>query len=211
MGWNALGGNGMRCSPWDVGNPDRKIRDHWEKKKDIRLYWDWDSSNERLQCTYRIKDRLIPNALTGKADIIPLPCIEPIPPPPLTTLLFTFLPWRNYQPLQPRKIPWSYPKKVKFTPDGLFPYCNALSRHSWWSLFGWQNVTHFLDLYNQLCSDYRLLEVEKTNRLPWYCEFFTGNYIKILIKGVDWATARSILRKEYKNDDLDQLMDCREF
>ncbi len=48
-------------------------------------------------------------------------------------------------------------------------------------------------------------------RLPWYCEFFLGRYIRILIKGADWTAARSILRKEYKDNDLDQLMRSREF
>ena len=77
--------------------------------------------------------------------------------------------------------------------------------------FDGQNITHFLDLYNQLCSDYRLSESEKINRLPWYCEFFTGNYIKILIKGADWAAVRTILRREYKENDLDQRINSREF
>ncbi|MCJ1344896.1 hypothetical protein MMC31_003101 [Peltigera leucophlebia] len=77
--------------------------------------------------------------------------------------------------------------------------------------FDGQNITHFLDLYDQLCSDYRLSESEKINRLPRYCEFFTGNYIKILIKGADWVAVRSILRREYKGNDLDQLMNSREF
>ena len=77
--------------------------------------------------------------------------------------------------------------------------------------FDRKNITDFLDLYSQLCADYYLLESEKIYRLPWYCEFFTGNYIKILIKGADWAAVRSILRKEYKDNDLDQLMNSREF
>ena len=77
--------------------------------------------------------------------------------------------------------------------------------------FGGQNITHFLDLYDQLCSDYRLSEFEKIYRLPWYCEFFLGKYVRILIKGANWAAARSILRTEYKDNDLDQLMNSREF
>ena len=77
--------------------------------------------------------------------------------------------------------------------------------------FDGQNITYFLDLYNQLCSDYRLSESEKINRLPWYCESFTGNYIKIQVKGADWASVRSILCKKYKNGDLDQLMNSRKF
>ena len=45
-------------------------------------------------------------------------------------------------------------------------------------------ITHFLDLYNQLCSDYWLSESEKINRLPWYCEFFTGNYMGGSMRGI---------------------------
>lgn len=42
--------------------------------------------------------------------------------------------------------------------------------------------------------------------------FPPANYIKILIKGADWALFRSILiPKEYKNSDLDQLMNSRVF
>ncbi len=42
--------------------------------------------------------------------------------------------------------------------------------------------------------------------------FPPANYIKILIKGADWASFRSILiPKEYKNSDLDQLMNSRVF
>ena len=52
---------------------------------------------------------------------------------------------------------------------------------------------------------------KKIYRLPWYCEFFIGKYVRILIKGADWAAARSILRREYKENDLDQLMYSREF
>lgn len=52
---------------------------------------------------------------------------------------------------------------------------------------------------------------KKIYRLPWYWEFFTGKYIKILIKGADWATIKSTLRKEYRNNDLDHLVNSREF
>lgn len=69
-------------------------------------------------------------------------------------------------------------------------------------LFNGQNITHFLDLYDQLCSDYCFSESEKIDRLPWCCEFFIGKYVRI---------ARSILRREYKDNDLDQLMCSREF
>ena len=89
----------------------------------------------------------------------------------------------------------------------IMPYPGTLGA----PFFDGQNITHFLDLYSQLCSDYRLSESEKIIRLPWYCEFFTGNYIKILIRGADWTAVRAILRREYKKNDLDQLINSREF
>lgn len=77
--------------------------------------------------------------------------------------------------------------------------------------FGGQNIINFLDRYSQLCSDYRLSESEKIYRLPWYCELFIGKYVRILIKGANWAAARSILWRKYKDNDLDQLMNSRKF
>ena len=64
--------------------------------------------------------------------------------------------------------------------------------------FDGQNTTDFLDRCSQLYADYRLSESEKIYHLPWYYESFTGNYIKVLIKGADWAAVRSKLRREYK-------------
>lgn len=77
--------------------------------------------------------------------------------------------------------------------------------------FDGQNITHFLDLYDQLCSDYRISEFEKIYWLPWYCEYFTGRYVRILIKDADWTAVKAILRREYKENDLDQLINSREF
>lgn len=68
-----------------------------------------------------------------------------------------------------------------------------------------------LSIFSKLCSDYQLLEPEKINRLPWYCKFFTKNYIKILIKEVDCDVVRSIVHREYKDKNLDQLINSREF
>lgn len=51
--------------------------------------------------------------------------------------------------------------------------------------FNKQNIIYFLNLYSQFCLDYWLLESEKVIYLLLYCEFFTKNYIKILIKEAD--------------------------
>ena len=77
--------------------------------------------------------------------------------------------------------------------------------------FNRQNITHFLNLYDQFCSDYRLSECEKLYWLPWYCEFFIVKYFEILIKGADWTSVRSILRRMYKDNDFDKPMNSREF
>ena len=77
--------------------------------------------------------------------------------------------------------------------------------------FDGKNITDFLDRYSQLCSDYRLSESEKIYRLPWYWEYLFGRYIRILIKDADWTRVRVILRREYKENDLDQLMYSRAF
>lgn len=77
--------------------------------------------------------------------------------------------------------------------------------------FDAQNITYFLDLYSQLCLDYRFSESEKINHLLSHCEFVIGNYVKILIKGADWVAVRAILRREYNENDFDQLMYSRKF
>lgn len=71
------------------------------------------------------------------------------------------------------------------------------------SFFDGQNITYFLDIYSQFCSDYDLSESENINRLLWYCEYFIERYVRILIKDIDWIIVRAILRREYKKNDLD--------
>lgn len=53
---------------------------------------------------------------------------------------------------------------------------------------------------------------KKLTVLPWYCELFIGKYIELWVKGAaDWAIVRLVLRKEYKDDDFDQLMNSWKF
>lgn len=139
-----------------------------------------------------------------------LPFDWTIPPLPLTLLLFTPQFWRNGRPLQPRKIFWSCPRKFKFTSYGLSSYCYTLSDIPGAPLFDGQKITDFLDRCSQLCEDYHLSESKKNLPPPVVFEFFTGNYVKIRIKGADWSVARLILRREYKDNGLDQLMNTRE-
>lgn len=66
-----------------------------------------------------------------------------------------------------------------------------------------QNITHFFNVYSQLNLIYQLLELEKFYCLLLYYEFFTGNYVKILIKKVDSAVIKIILQKNYKESNFD--------
>ncbi len=81
------------------------------------------------------------------------------------------------------------------------------------SFFEGTNITDFLDSYSRMCTDYQVDEQEKIKRLSWYCELFTGKYIKTLISSsrTSWVTLRKALREEYKNQDLNQQMNSRRF
>lgn len=85
---------------WKIGKPDRKIRGTIEEKRKKCDSLEIETPRlSNLQCTYRIRNWQLPNDLYDKADIIPFPSIEPIPPLPLTTLLFALQSWRNDRPL----------------------------------------------------------------------------------------------------------------
>lgn len=89
----------------------------------------------------------------------------------------------------------------------VIPYSGALGAF----LFDGKNTTHFLDLYDQFCSNYRLSKSDKIYQLPWYCEYFIGRYVRIMIKNADWTVIKAILRREYKENDFNQLINSREF
>lgn len=175
------------------------------------MHWYWNPSTEHLQGTYRIRGRLIPKALIDKAGTYPSPVLN----------LFRPFHWLIYclpSNLDRMAGHYSLEKSLGPTPENssslyiaylllIMPYSDIPGA----PFFDRQNITHFLDLYDQLCSDYCLSESEKIYWLWWYCEFFIRKYIKILIKRADWATVRSVLRKEYKDDDFDQLMNSLEF
>lgn len=61
------------------------------------------------------------------------------------------------------------------------------------SIFDRKNITYFLDLYDQVCSDYNFPKSNKIYQLFWYYEFFIRRYVKILIKSADKTATRFIL------------------
>ena len=67
--------------------------------------------------------------------------------------------------------------------------------------FEGSNITDFPESYSRMCTDHQVDKQEKIKLLSWYCELFTGKYIKTLIcsSGTSWAALRKTLRKEYKD------------
>lgn len=74
------------------------------------------------------------------------------------------------------------------------------------SFFDGSNIADFLDCYRRICTDYQVDEQEKIKQLSWYCELFIGKYIETFISSSEtsWAALRKALRKEYKDEDLNQ-------
>lgn len=66
--------------------------------------------------------------------------------------------------------------------------------------FDGQIITDFLYRYSQLCIDYNLSsESEKfIDFLVIVVSFLQEGTMKIVLKGADWSTVRSILPKEYQ-------------
>lgn len=95
------------------------------------------------------------------------------------------------------------PPRITYIPP-MIPYPGAPDS----PFFVGQNITN---VYSQLCSDYDILGIGKDLSPPVVFWIFHWTYIKILIKGADWASVRSILCKVYRNDDLEQLMNSRQF
>jgi hypothetical protein len=70
-------------------------------------------------------------------------------------------------------------------------------------MFEGANVTEFLKRYEDLCSDYWVLDDDKLTRLPRYCIQPIAETIKLLKewKSHDYTTLRKALRTEYRNND----------
>lgn len=62
-------------------------------------------------------------------------------------------------------------------------------------------------------TNYQVDKQEKIKWFSWYCELFTGKYIKILISfsKTSWAVLCKVLCEEYKDQDLNQQMNSKQF
>ena len=76
--------------------------------------------------------------------------------------------------------------------------------------FNNMNVTEFLNEWERFCTDYRLSEQEKVERLPSYCsDLDTRETVKLLsgYAAKDWKSLRSDLRKSFRAfDNRDDTM-----
>ncbi len=176
---------------WKIGKPDWKIRKTTSRKRRInktrlRLRsldcikteapWLSNWNTPTLLKIYYIK------TLTVEAKLIPLHFASSFT---YFSRAFHFMNcWtgNNVDPIVAFQMLHPVPQMAQMAYIPLvIPYLGILGI----SFFNRPNITHFPDLYDQLCSDYCLSECNQIYRLPWYSEFFIGNYIDILIKDAD--------------------------
>lgn len=79
--------------------------------------------------------------------------------------------------------------------------------------FDGSNVSEFLDVYDDMCTDYKVSSLKKLKQLPQYCESLTGGYIRTLAEYVekDYDGLRKVLKVEYKGEDQVQQMHTKAF
>ena len=81
------------------------------------------------------------------------------------------------------------------------------------SYFDDQNITNFLNKYENFVFDFKLIEFEKMKRLSRYCEIIIAQSIKIINYWIvkNWTKLRKILLKKYKTNNVIQKMHFRRF
>ena len=69
--------------------------------------------------------------------------------------------------------------------------------------FDGTNITDFLTLFEVLFSDHGLTEEEGLRRLPSYCKFLTGGYIRTTEEWIssNWGALKEALLDEYRYED----------
>lgn len=95
-----------------------------------------------------------------------------------------------------------YSISISIYSQAVIPYPGSLRA----LFFEESNITNILKSYSCIYINYQVNKQEKIGQLSWYCELFTGKYIKSFISfmGTSWATLHKALHKEYKNQDLNQ-------
>jgi hypothetical protein len=79
--------------------------------------------------------------------------------------------------------------------------------------FAGQNISQFLERYEQLCARYHVTGKEKHQCLPEYCDYWIGMWIRSLpeFTAGNWMELVRKLRAEYRADDYYRRMETRDF
>ena len=79
--------------------------------------------------------------------------------------------------------------------------------------FDGANISEFLERFENMCDDYRMLISEKIRRLPLYCEMFIARRVRSVMgfSGLDQAKICTSLKKEYKDRDIAQQISSRAY
>jgi hypothetical protein len=76
------------------------------------------------------------------------------------------------------------------------------------SFFSGRNVTEFLERYEDICDDARIIEADRIRRLPRYCDQIHAQIVKEMQGYVDkdWKKLADQLKEEFRSDDAFQVM-----
>ena len=76
-----------------------------------------------------------------------------------------------------------------------------------------QNVSQFIEQYEQLCARYRVMGIEKYQGLPEYCDYWIGMWIRSLpeFTAGNWTELVRKLRAEYRAEDYHRRIETRDF
>ena len=79
--------------------------------------------------------------------------------------------------------------------------------------FDKHNITEFLGHFEEQCDEYEIIEKKRWSRLFYYCIKFIAKFMKKKILYVDrsWKTFEKKMRKKYKNENIEQMINFRLF
>src|SRR4051794_13489366 len=80
-------------------------------------------------------------------------------------------------------------------------------------LFDGNDITDFLERFDDMCMEYKIGVEQKVRKLPRYCEVVIGRYIKTIpaYSSGDWEALAKALKRRYKHSDSIQQLYTRTF
>ena len=75
------------------------------------------------------------------------------------------------------------------------------------------NITKFLERFEKQCDEYEIIEKKRWIKLFRYCVKFIAEFMKIFSSYVDrsWKIFEKKMRKEYKDQNIEQMINSRLF